>query len=66
MNDKEKWRERNNRAWLQAPAGSIASGLAILVSFVDGISADLSNLRRAHLRAADEIIEELRHLRKKI
>ena len=68
--DRELWRGRNNRAWMSSQPGSTAAGLAILVSFVDGIGADLSDLMKAQLKAVEkaneEIREELQIIRRRI
>jgi hypothetical protein len=64
--DKELWRERINRAYMESPVGTPAAGLAILAGVVDGLGADLSNLLDATLKAIDENTEELRAIRRRI
>jgi hypothetical protein len=64
--DREKWRGRINRAYMESRVGTEAAGLAILAGIVDGFCTDLSNLMEAQLKAIDEATQELRHIRRRL
>lgn len=65
--DREKWRGRINRAWMESSGHAQTKGLAILAGIIDGLGADLSNLMEAHLeevkRANKETVRAIRSLK---
>ena len=68
--DRELWKGRINRAYMESRVGTEAAGLAILAGVIDGIATDLSRLMEAQLKAVEktnkEIREELQIIRRRI